>query len=315
MQTKKYIYSFNYDTTEKDLCRLESRYLFDVEEENKLVFSDMKIEPSVSAFIKRRLDVISFSDDYETLIRNIKKENICIDGFKVEYLVFHGDTTEYSTRLRKLKDVGFSINGMPDYHKPIITYTLCFYEGIWYFSLSVRNNLAWHKHKQKPSSYSNSITINIAKALVNIAAKDNPEKTMLDACCGVGTIMLEACFAGYNIEGCDINPKIFVGVQQNLTFFNYTAKLYNCDIKEVHGTYGAAIIDLPYNLYSRATEEDIINIIESTAKTSDKLVIVSCADITSLIINAGFRISDHCKVPKIGKKYFSRKIWVCDKNL
>ncbi|WP_162845496.1 TRM11 family SAM-dependent methyltransferase [Labilibaculum antarcticum] len=310
----KYIYSFNCDITERELCTLESKYIFNEEEKNKLLFSNIKVDPSSSAFIRNRLELISCSNDYSTLINDIKKESICAEGFKIEYLVFDGDTTEYTDRLNKLRDIGYSIEGEPDYYKPTTTYALCYYEGIWYFGVSIKNNIDWHKHKQKPCSFSNSIGVNIAKALVNIAAKANKEKKLLDACCGVGTIMLEACFAGNNIEGCDINEKTCNNARENLSHFNYTANIYHSDIKDISKRYEAAIIDLPYNLFTSATDTEIVNIIESTAEITDRLVIVSTSDITNLISNTGFRISDYCSVSKSGKKNFARKIWVCEKN-
>lgn len=314
MQIKNYIYTFCYNTTESDICKLESRCIFNKEEKNKLLFSDKKIDPSSSPFIKNRLGVISFSEDYAVLINKIREENICIEGFKVEYLVFDGDTTAYAERLKKLTDIGYTIEGNPDYYSPIITYALCYYEGIWYFGVLTKDKFVWYKHKQKPCSYSHSISINIAKALVNIAAKDNKESKLLDACCGVGTIMLEACFAGNNIEGCDINPKICNDVRENLSYFNYSANVYNSDIQDICNRYEAVIIDLPYNLMSIASDNDIIHIIESTAKITDRLVIVSTSDITNIISNIGFRISDYCNVSKTGKRIFVRKIWVCEKN-
>ncbi|HKM94743.1 MAG TPA: hypothetical protein VJY41_13920 [Prolixibacteraceae bacterium] len=314
MHINNYIYSFNYDNSESELCKLESKYIFNKEEKNKLLFSDIKIEPSSSAFIKKRLDIILFSEDYSTLINEIKNESICIEDFKVEYLVLDGDTTEYAERLKMLRDIGYSIEGDTDYYNPTITYALCYYECVWYFGVLIKNDFTWHKHKQKPCSYSNSISINIAKALVNIASKGNKEKKLLDACCGVGTIMLEACFAGYNIEGCDINWKICRDARENISYFNYIAKVYRSDIKDISLRYNAAIIDLPYNLLSCASDDDIMHIIESTAKITDRLVIVSISDITSLISKAGFRISDYCSVSKRGNTNFARKIWVCDKN-
>ena len=314
MHKNSYIYSFTYDNNESDLCKLESRYIFNKEEKNKLLFSDIKVEPSSSAFIKSRLDIISFSEDYTTLIKEIKKENICIEGFKVEYVVLDGDTTEYPERLKKLKDIGYSIEGNPDYYSPTLTYALCYYNSIWYFGVLFKDNFAWHKHKQKPCSYSNSISMSIAKSLVNIAAKSNKENKLLDACCGVGTIMLEACFAGNNIEGCDINEKICKQVRENLSHFNYTANVYHSDIKDISKRYEAAIIDLPYNLFSYANDNSTSHIIESTAEITDRLVIVSTSDITDLISNSGFRISDCCNVKKMGKTNFTRKIWVCEKN-
>jgi tRNA (guanine10-N2)-dimethyltransferase len=314
MQMNKYIYSFNCDITERELCKLESRSIFNKEEKNKLLFSDIKVEPSSSAFIKNRLELISCSNDYSSLLNAIKKESIRVEGFKIEYLVFDGDTTEYADRLNKLRDIGYRIEGKPDYYSPTTTYALCCYKGIWYFGVLIKNDIAWHKHKQKPCSFSNSIGVNIAKALVNIAAKANKEKKLLDACCGVGTIMLEACFAGNNIEGCDINEKTCKNARENLSHFNYTANIYHSDIKDINKRYEAAIIDLPYNLFTIATDNDISHIIESTAEITDRLVIVSTSDITNLISNTGFRISDYCSVSKSRKGNFSRKIWVCEKN-
>lgn len=314
MHKTNYIYSFNYDNNESDLCKLESKYIFKKEEKNKLLFSNIKAEPSSSAFLKKRLDIISYSEDYSSLIKGIKKENICIEGFKVEYLVLHGDTTEYAERLKKLRDIGYSIEGDSDYYNPTITYGLCHYEGIWYFGVLIKNNFEWHAHKEKPRSYSNSINISIAKSLANIAAKANKETKLLDACCGVGTIMLEACFSGYNIEGCDINWKICRHARENLSHFKYTANVFCSDIKNMNKVYGAAIIDLPYNLYSYATDDHILHIIESSAEITNRLVIVSTSDITNLVSKAGLRIVDSCSVSKMGKAKFTRKIWVCEKN-
>lgn len=310
----QYIYTFNYNSNESDLCKLESRHVFDEEEKNKLLFSDIKIDPSSSAFIKKRLDVISFSDDYSALINKIKNESICVEGFKVEYVVLYGDTTEYTNRLNKLKDIGYSIEGTPDYYEPVITYALSYYQGFWYFGVLTKNNFTWHNHKKKPFSYSNSISMSIGKVLVNIAAKANKKTRLIDACCGVGTIMLEACFAGYNIEGCEINWKICKNARENLSHFNYSTKVYRSDIKDINQSYDAAIIDLPYNLFSFADDTNILHIIESTTEIANRVVIVSTSDITNLISRAGLKTLDYCSVKKIGKAKFTRKIWVCELN-
>lgn len=314
MHIPKHIYSFNYHQTESELCKLESRMMFNQEEENKLLLSDVKAAPSSSAFIKSRLDVIATSPDYSTLIEKIEGERIKMEGFKVEYVVFDEDTTAYADRLDKLRDIGYRIEGFPDYYHPTTVYTLCCHEGIWCFGVLVKNNLDWHKHKQKPCSYSNSISTTIAKALVNIAARANKESRLLDGCCGVGTIMLEACFAGYMIEGCDINWKLCNNARENLSYFGYPAKVYASDVNDIDKRYDAAILDLPYNLLSLATEEEMAHIICSAAKLTDRMVIVSIADISDFINDAGFRVSDSCSVKKRGKKKFARRIWICEKE-
>ena len=313
MHIPKHIYSFNYHETEEELCKLESRYMFGQEMKDKLLLSDLEADPARSAFIKHRLDVVSYAEDYATLLSDIKAKRICKEAFKVEYVMVEGDTTEYAERLAKIRDIGFSITGFADYYHPTILYALCHYEGIWCFGVLIKNNLEWLKHKQKPCSYSNSISSSIAKALVNIAAKANKEHRLLDVCCGVGTIMLEACFTGNNIEGCDINWKLCNSARANLSHFDYVANIYTSDIHDISERYDTAIIDLPYNWSVPATAEEITHIIESAADITDRLVIVSTSDITSFISHAGFSISDLCSISKQGKTTFARKIWVCER--
>ena len=312
MPPYKFLYTFTYDKHETGLSKLESKYIFDGEDEEKLLWSNKQVDPSISAFIKQRLKVIVSNSDYPTLIQEIKELDIHIEGFKVEYLVLEGDPTAYADRLTKLKDIGYRIEGNPDYYKPTIIYTLCNYRGTWCFGSMTKDKFDWYKHGKKPRSYSNSISPNIAKALVNIATGSAREKTILDACCGVGTIMLEACFAGYDIEGCDINWKIVRNARVNLTHFGYETVVYRSDIKDIDKRYDAAIIDLPYNLLSQATDETTAHIIASTARIAQRLVIVSIVDITEIIQNAGLRLLDTCGVGKRGKTGFERRVWVCE---
>ena len=313
MRNKKFLYIFNYNSNESDLCKFESKYLFDQEELDKLLFSDRVINPSSSAFIKKRLELTHSSKDYSSLLQAIKKANICIEGFKVEYLVVKGDETEYSLRLKKLKDIGYSIEGEPDYYNPTTTFALCKFKGIWHFGILMKNSFDWHKHKLKPHSYSNSISQSIAKALVNVASKGNLNTSLIDACCGAGTIMLEACFAGFQIDGCDINWKMCRHSRENLKHFYYETTVYRSDIKDITQAYDAAIIDLPYNIFSHSSDENSLHIIASTTKIAHRLVIVSTTNISHLIKEAGLILIDQCNVNKIGKGSFNRIIWVCER--
>ena len=220
----------------------------------------------------------------------------------------------YTDRLKKLKDIGFSIEGNPDYYHPTITYALCFHAGVWYFGILHKNSFEWHQHKDKPHSYSNSISVSIAKSLVNIATEGDQSKQIIDTCCGVGTILLEACFAGYQIEGCDINWKVCRQSRENLAHFGYSANVYRSDINDLQKKYDAAIIDLPYNLFSHTTDEKLLNIIKGAANTSNRILIVSTTDISNLIEDAGLTLTDRCKVDKIGKGSFNRIIWLCENN-
>lgn len=312
MSQYDYIYSFKYDTHNSELCKLESRQLFDKEEKNNLLFSDLKINPSISPFIKTRFEIIAVSEDYSVLLEKIKQETISVDGFKAEYLVLNGDLTPYAERLEKLKDIGYCIEGDPDYVTPSIIYSICYYENCWYFGIVHKHDTSWFKHKNKPRSFSSAINMDIAKALISIASKGDKTIRILDAGCGVGTVMLEACISDFHIEGCDIHWKACVATRENLAYFNYSANVYRIDIKEHNTTYDTAIIDLPYNLYTHSDDQSTLHFIQSATELASRIVIVSTADIKSIIKEAGLEVADYCKVGKKGKK-FARSIWVCEK--
>lgn len=313
MQATKYIYYFAYDHTESDLCKLESKHLFGVEEANKMLFSERDIQPSTSAFIKKRLDVCIMSEDYQKLLELIKKQNIQIDEFKVEYLVLHNDPTNYPDRLQKLKDIGYSITGDPEYYNPKTSYAVCNYNGIWCFGYLHKNGFDWYKHKQKPFSFSNSINPKVAKALINIASKGDKNKRLLDTCCGVGTILLEACFSGFTIEGSDINWKVCRQSRKNLAHFGYHTNVYRADIQHIIARYDAAIIDLPYNVFSIADDRIILHILQSATQITERLIIVSTTNIHHLIDKVGLSLLNRCEVSKSGKANFTRIVWVCKK--
>jgi len=150
---------------------------------------------------------------------------------------------------------------------------------------------------------------------VSIASNGNKTNKILDACCGAGTVMLEGCNSGFNIEGCDINLKACNNTRENLSYYNYTANVYLSDIKDLNKKYDSAIIDLPYNLYAYSNDAIISNIIESTAKLAARIVIVSISDVETIIKKSGLKISDFCTVEKRGKIKFTRNIWVCEKDI
>ncbi len=312
MQNYSYIYTFKYDIHNHDLCKLESRQLFNAVEEKNLLFSNVKVDPSISPFIKSRFEIIASSNDFSNLLRIIRDKKIYCEGFKAEYLLLHGDSTRYSDRLEKLRDIGFVIGGRPNVHAPSQVYSISYYDKLWYFGILEKHNTEWLKHKGKPCSFSMALNMDIAKTLVCIASQGNKSMRLLDACCGVGTVMLEACIGGFKIDGCDSNWKAYKFTTENLLHFDYKARVFHSDIKELDEHYDAAIIDLPYNLYSFSNDASTLNILKSVVKLTSRVIIVSTSDIKPLIALAGMQISDYCSVAKKGKK-FARNIWVCEK--
>ncbi|MCT4603462.1 MAG: hypothetical protein N4A59_11245, partial [Marinifilum sp.] len=111
-----------------------------------------------------------------------------------------------------------------------------------------------------------------------------------------------------------INWKVCRQARENLAHFNYSTTVYRSDIKDIGNRYDAAIIDLPYNLFSCADDDTFLHIIKSAAQVTNQLVIVSTTDIKHIIEKVGLKATDVCSVTKRANANFARRIWICEKN-
>ncbi len=308
-EIKKYLYVINYPTFEEELCMMEMRVLFGREPEDKVLISGRKFDPSNSVFIKKRLDVIYEKDSLEEILTDLEADRIRLDDFKAEYLRLQKGNVSYEERLRSIKEIGLRIIGESSMTHPKTILGITKYNGKWLLGINVNNDFGWKLHENKPCSYSNSLSVRTARAVVNIASIGKLETKVIDPCCGVGTTIVEGLSMGYNISGCEINTKIAEDANENLKYYNLETKVVNKDMHEIEEYYDASIIDIPYGLFSHTTEKVQQDIINTARRISKKMIMVSFEDLDELILGAGFKIVDRCTVTK-GK--FKRYILICE---
>jgi len=311
MESCNYLYSLNYPKFEKELCSLEVKSLFNKLMDDKVFITNIKIDPSVSPFLRNRLEVLFSHSSFIELVALIDHEELHATDFMVKYVKLYDQDPSFQMRRSYCKQLGFKIHGDPLYISPKETFGITFYKGMWYFGRLKQNDITWKEHKDKPYSYSSSIGINIAKALVNIAGNGDMSKRIVDPCCGVGTVLLEGVFAGYSILGWEINRKIAEAARGNLKHFNYNAQVITGDIKDIDEVFDASIIDLPYGNFSMTTQEELQSILKNAKRISKKMVIVSAKDISEEIKNENLAILGRCEVVKNKNNDFTRYIWVC----
>ena len=143
MKLNQYIYNVNYQVHEEDLCALEIRSLFNLQLEGKVFFSSKELDPSISPFLKTRLEIIYKTSSFSDIIELIKKDKITSHDFVVKYLeLFSGDP--YIKKRRELcKGIGLIVQGFPSFTSPKTTFGISFYKGNWYFGILVANNNKW----------------------------------------------------------------------------------------------------------------------------------------------------------------------------
>ncbi len=308
----QYIYYINYQDYEADLCALEMRALFNRPIENKAFFSDQRVDESLSPYFKSRLEILLEATDLEELIHKISKKNYTEDGFMVKYVPAIKPDPMEKKRRAITKAIGYAFEGLPSFDHPVIIYGVTYYNSKWYFGVLVYNTMLWKKHMSKPNSYSSSLGLNTAKAILNVATQGDTSKKIIDPCCGVGTVLLEGHYSGYDVTGCEINYKVAMKARENLKHYGYKGQVIQKDIKEMDEYYDAAVVDLPYGNFSKSDEVDMMNIIHHAARISERQVLISTIDLTMKIREEGLVVVDQSVVYKNRSKRFARYIWVCE---
>ena len=298
----------NYPKYEEGLCNVEMKSLFNKITENKYLFSDYYIDTSRSPFIKESISVIYSEDTLEKIIGKIIENKLSYDDFKVCYIRIEGADISYEERLSSIRKIGLVIIGEANMYKPKVTLGLTNVDGRWIFGIYEKNDCKWYDHEKKPYSYSNSLTLRMARSLVNIAVGNNLGCTMIDPCCGIGTVVIEALSMGINVKGYEINKSIASNAKKNLEFLKLKEVITTGDMHKIEEKFDVAIVDLPYGIFTHTTIEQQTEIIKTARRIADKVIIVTFERMEDLIISCGFDIVDKCE---LAKGTFIRYINIC----
>ena len=308
---KQSFYLFNYPPEEYDLCALEFKYLFH-EEYQQCFITNKDIDVNISVFMKAKIDIWGMNQSFCELIRQVASLNKSYQDFKVIYLKNPISHPNYQETLDKCKDISWFIAGSVNMSKPKHTIALTKVNDLWIIGYYHHGVPSWKKYDDKPNTFSNSLDIRLARTLINIAGENDQTKTMIDPCCGMGTVVLEGLALGYSIKGFDISRDISWKARCNLNHFGFDGMLITKDdINKHQGHYDIAIIDIPYNLYTPITYKEQCDIINSARKLCNKLVLVSYEQMDQEIKQAGFEIRNRILRKKTEFVKFGRYIYVC----
>jgi tRNA G10 N-methylase Trm11 len=307
-----YIYRYSCDEGEQSLCALEKRSLFGSDCGENVIMSNVEMSPSRSPFIKERVEVLCTSNTFDDFKNKVKRLPAVKESFKVK-IINHGgtplsDKIGFTERQAIERELGTLLTGTPDLHQPEIVFAMMRVNGRYYFGPYTESESVWFLHQKKPYQYSTALSTRVARAVVNIAVPNPAGLKVIDPCCGIGTVLVEALSMGVNIIGSDNNPLVMKGARGNIAHFGLSGNVLLRDIRDVNESYDVAIIDMPYNLCSVLSAEDQLEMLQSARRFTKKLVVVTIEPVDEVIKEAGFVIIDRCEVKKGN---FSRQILVC----
>ena len=308
-----YIYTFAYNPEETELCMLEMRAMFGEDTDRHILKSGLNYDPSRSPFMKERIAVLYEADSLEEMGRLAGQLDVGDHTFKVQFVKINDlpaeEQIQYQERLAVERMLGWKINGEADVRNPDLTYGIVSFRGRWYFGPYCKAEPVWLHHLKKPREYSTALSTRLARAAVNIAVPQPEGKKVIDPCCGIGTVLVEALSMGVDILGRDMNPLVTGGSRENIAHFGYEGQVELGPIAEAEGHFDAAVIDMPYNLYTHATPEQLFDILFHARRIADRAVIITSENMDEMIKRAGFAILDRCEAKK---GTFSRQLMVCE---
>jgi len=294
----KYLYIYNYSPHEKDLCELEFRILFSRPMTSKYYLTDQYFDYTRSVYIKGRLDILKLSTCFDDIIDFIQQADLCYYNFKVIYLKNEITHVHYKEAIEKCKKVAFPIAGSVNMQHPDTIFAITKIDETWYFGI-YHDERKWAQRYEKPHSYSHSLNTRDARTLVNLAVGHDLKKRIVDPCCGIGTVVLEALSMGIDIEGYDMNRDVSYRARLNLEHFGYDPLLIQKrDMRTLETTYDVTIMDIPYGVYSPFTLEQQLELLRGARRLSLKLVLVSHIQMNEYLVDLGYRIIDQAKIKK-----------------
>ncbi|WP_084405670.1 TRM11 family SAM-dependent methyltransferase [Alteribacter aurantiacus] len=307
---KTYLYLFRYTEEEQPLCKMEMRAFFGFDTNSHNIKTPIEVDPNRSPFMSERIEVWFEDKTIEGIINKVACLGETGKTFKLSY-VKNRDEKGVSFQEAKVleRKVGLNIKGKANLSNPHDHYGLYYDKGVWYFGKLVYSKLNSAQHQNKPHEYSTALSTHIARSIVNIAVPKTEGIKVIDPCCGIGTVLIEACSMGVSITGSDVNPKVMYGSRKNLAHFGYDCKVSLQDIKDVTEEYDVAIIDMPYNLCSVLDPKDQLEMLKSARRFAHRVVIVTIEPIDEAISQAGLIINDRCVFRKNGR--FKREVMVC----
>ena len=255
------------------------------------------------AYVHTGLRLIAKANTLDGLLQEVKGIPFSAEHFRIEHLRLAGQKLVNSREAAiALANV---IPAYPDLDTPSHRFLLIERDsGLWFGEILAEATHSYSQHDGKPYRTSASLPTRLARALVNLAVP--PARTILDPCCGTGSILLEAQAIGVEACGVDWNTRMVGMSRENLTHFGYSAEIIFADIREVKRMADAVITDLPYGLFMHEDPIIIQEIIQHTRQLAPVAVFVSGEDLSDRLRELGYREIEVFRVRK--HKDFSRYV-------
>ena len=255
-----------------------------------------------AAYLRYGMRLIAEAPTLDALCRELRARAVAADGFRIEFHRLNPDAPY--KRMESIAAAADAIEGRPNLSEPSVRFLLAAGRRTVLFGhLETEPTRSYEAHERKPWRMSSSLPARLARGMVNLAPN---ARTLLNLCCGSGSLLLEAAALGMRAVGCDLNMKMVGMTLQNARHFEYEIEAFKADARTLDCRADAVVVDLPYGKNLQADAANLQAIMNNAARLSPFAVIAACADLRPWMRAAGFEDVRVYRAPK--NAFFTRHI-------
>jgi tRNA G10 N-methylase Trm11 len=221
----------------------------------------------------------------DRLVKEIAEMTFGAQDFRIEFLRLSEriQVRQYEAIIA----VANAIDASPNLDAPRHRFLLAVQDdGLWFGEILTEADGSYVRHTAKPYRTSSSLPSRLSRALVNLVVP--PARTILDLCCGTGSILFEAQAIGVTAYGADWNPRMVGMSRKNLAHFGYAANVELADAREWNRTADALVTDLPYGRRLAMDSQVVRGILAHATCLAPVAVYVAGSDISDWLREAGY---------------------------
>lgn len=256
-----------------------------------------------AAFVQMGLRIIAQANTLEELAATVARIEIPASGFRID--LHRSEGAAPLDRHEAIFKIANALQAYPNLDTPQHRFLLLArHTGLLFCEILTRRQPDYQQHTHKPYHTSSSLPAQLARGMVNLVSP--PARSLLDPCCGTGSILLEAQALGLEAFGCDLNPRMVGMARKNLAFFGYRAEISRMDAQKCRQTADAVVADLPYGQMQIMDQRNIQGILTNCAQLAPVGVFASGMDISAWLEKAGYHAIETYRVRK--RNQFSRYV-------
>lgn len=237
-----------------------------------------------AAYVRTGLRLLARGTTLDELVTAVEEAAFPADAFHID--VHSSVQSLDGTHREATIELADALPFYPDLDDPRHRFVVCAMDDyLWFGEVVTEYTQDYRRHDAKPRRTSSSLSSRLSRALVNLVT---PAQTILDPCCGTGSILLEAQSMGIETYGTDWNQTMVEMTRENLTQFGYDASVECTDARTITRTADAIVTDLPYGR-SLETDESVVRaILRRGVELAPVAVYVAGETMTAWLEDAGY---------------------------